>query len=344
MKFPPFLSGRTETDPPGVFELKHTLLNRVRVLSMEAFQSAERERQEQLGARTEILFHQLYDWIATQLALEFYVPLQLDDNDATVLSRIASNAKVELVSQDDRSAEVAADQIVWRNAARATALVLFDRLGGYIEELGSQSEADPSIRWSDTEWVDGVLTDSRFNPERFTRASGLVKDEIPKALRVAARAVTEWERFQAPGEYLRYRGVSLFVLGDEGSNKFQAVKTEAPTIAFLEGEPTSTTDDSWVFSPGVMIMAVASPLYYELKSGEKVITVAAGDGDAVAPTPLRVSLTIKGARPTTSSSQRQSRQVQAMSFAASADGASVAFPRDEVKQLTSSTFLLQSRL
>jgi hypothetical protein len=340
MRFLPPTWSRNDTTAPGVFELGRAQRNRVS--TPEDFLAAERERSDLLGARTEILFHQLYDWIAATLAAAFPVCLEISGEDRRILAAIAQQAQLDLADTDDHSVEAAADQIVWRNAARAAALVLFDQLAGELAGLDRQSDVDTSVRWTDSEWVDRVVTDRRFNSSRFSRASSLVGEEVPLALRVAAKAVTEWERFQAPGEHLRYRGVSLFLLANRGSNQLQALKAESATIAYLEGELAGQNDRFLIFKPDVMIMAVGSRLYFDDSHNDGVVTVAAGDAEAIAPRPYRFSVNVHSAKPVTVRHEHQSGPVSTLSFTSSDDQATVALPRSEVQPLSDDSFLLQA--
>jgi hypothetical protein len=342
MRFLTKLLGRIDAATPGVYELGRR--ERRRVSSLDDFDATAADRNDLLGARTEILFHKLYDAVAHELATVFDVPLEPSEEDCQILSAIAVTAGVSL---DDAKMEVdesEVDEIVWRNAARTATLTLFDYLINSIDALRADGDHEPLISLSDVEWVERVVADDRFSQERFAQSSGLVDDEATLALSTAACAITEWERFRTPGEHVRYRGANLFILVDEGAHKLHCVQTDSPTIAYMEAELKQEEDQYFVFAADdSALMPVGSQLYFD-RVGEHV-RVACGDIEQIAPMDFGLSLTVRGALPTVREHEVAAwDHINVLSFRGPLAGATFAVPKDEVRVIAGNGFLLQGNL
>jgi hypothetical protein len=323
----------------GVHELRRR--DRGRILSIDDFEEAAPEQNALLEARTEILLHKLYDVVARSIARGFTHLAEPDGDERLALEHLAELVGRTLIDEDGEPTAEEVDEVVWRNAARACTLTLFDHLANSVATLAEEPGAEAFATLGAKEWVRRVLNDPLFNDKTFRRISGLVGDEVEWGLQVAAEAITEWEYFRTPGKELRYNSNALFVIANAEAHELQCVLTDTPTLAFLATDNfLFEDDDTYVFAANdSTVMPVTDSLY--LQDFASHITVTSGDFDQITPKEFGVSLILQNAKPTITQGHGRST---VLTFDALTDDAVVTILKAGVRRLPGHGFLLESNL
>src|ERR1035437_3131202 len=117
---------------PGVY--RRARLRGPSVIPLDELDSAAAALNDMLRGRTEILFHKFYDVVALRLAAVLGALTEPDPDDLKRLARLAESMGLQLTADDTRASDPEVDQIVWRDAARASTLTLFDFIAAALAD------------------------------------------------------------------------------------------------------------------------------------------------------------------------------------------------------------------
>ncbi len=330
-----WLSSRSVPAGPGVYRL--AWLGGPSVIPLDELDAAAAARDDMLRGRTEILFHQLYDVVALRLAAEFGRLTEPDSDDVARLARLAESMGLQLDDNEPVARDPVVDRIVWRNAARATTLTLFDFLEAALaDDAQSAHGRDPQVEVKAADWAYAAAAHARFDRDYFIRISGLVGQEVDRGLEIAAHAATEWSVFAAPGAQLLYGERRTVVLAQPEMELLECVWTDSPTIAYLETTAAAAFREDNLVVPAAesVVQAISMPLFW--RPEEEGITVAAGDGSRVVPSQCSLKLRFDGAHVRSTD--------DSLAFEADRPGATVAIPAADVLPLGADRFLLKAHV
>ncbi len=342
MRFLPLIGAQTNQSKPGVYEFRKRY--RRRVLSLQDLAPALASQNELDEARSEILFHKLYEVVALEVARQFSVPLEISEDDDRILREIASMAQVSLNDEKFNVSEDDVDRIVWRNAARTSCMTLFDHVANAVENRREQSQSAVPMTISADDWPQRVMSDTWFDRELFSRSSGLFEDEIEIALTCAARAIIEWHLFKAPGMKFRYQGIDLFIIADESGQELHFAEIQSPTVAYMEAEMKREDDGFYYFAAeDGFIMPIGSPLYLEENAG--IVTISSGNGEFVAPRVFSLSFRMIGAAPSIGKRGSDiSEPLLVLTFSGTGVESFFAVPKGELEEIGEGSYLLQTNV
>lgn len=317
---------------PGVY--RRALIRGPRIVDAQHVSSTEAHLDQMLRGRTEILFHQLYDAVALRFAAEFRDLAEPDAEDLRLLARLAESVDLKLTSEEERASDLEVDQIVWRDAARASTLTLFDFIAAALTENHELAIRDAHVSVSADKWASLVAEHPRFDRSYFSRISGLVGDEVDQGLEIAARAAIEWEVFSVPGAQLLYGDHRIVVIALPDAQQLECVLTDAPTVALLTTSGAAIFDENCLVFPAdhSVVQAISMPLFW-LQDNDGIV-VATGDGERMLPTQCALRLRLDGAR--------VQGDDESLAFTAEQAGGTVAIQAAAVQRLgAADTFLLK---